>query len=76
MTQHSSTARWKAGLGLLLLLAATGCSVHYDVLLNNGGTVTAYSKPKPDGRGRLAFKNEAGEEVSVSELKVIEIRAK
>lgn len=63
-------------VGLLLILALAGCSVHYDVLLNNGGTVTAYSKPKPDGHGRLVFKNEVGEKVSVSELRVIEIKAK
>jgi hypothetical protein len=66
-----------AGAGVLLsLLAATGCSVHYDVLLNNGDAFTAYSKPMPDGHGRLVFKNKDGEQVSVSEHRVLEIRAK
>jgi hypothetical protein len=60
----------------ILTLAGPGCSVHYDILLNNGATVTAFSKPKPDGQGLLRFKNEAGEEVAVKEIRVIEIRAK
>jgi len=57
------------------LIATAGCSVHYDVLLNNGDSFTAYSKPKPDGRGRYVFKNKEGELMSVSQHRVLEIRA-
>lgn len=60
----------------ILFLVGAGCSVHYDILLNNGATITAFSKPKPDGQGLLRFRNETGEEVAVKQIRVIEIRAK
>ncbi len=65
-----------ACLGLILIAALAGCSQHYDVLLNNGATIAAFSKPKPDGHGNYVFKNKAGEKVAVREMRVIEIKVK
>jgi len=70
------TVALNACAGGLLVLALAGCATRYDILLNNGATIAAYSKPVRDGHGRLIFKNEVGEKVSVNEVRVIEIKAK
>ena len=60
-----------AGVSALLV---TGCSGHYNVTMNNGATVTAYSKPKLTPGGTYVFKDGAGKtnEINAMRVKLIE----
>ena len=60
----------------LLALAAiplAGCVSRYDVMLRNGQTITAKSKPKEDGHGNYVFKDAEDKETRIPMNRVIQI---
>ncbi len=52
-------------LVLLVAMLGAGCRSHYQLTLNNGGAITAYSKPKLVS-GAYVFKDANGQETQVS----------
>jgi hypothetical protein len=57
---------------LLALLVLSGCASHYVVTLNNGGQITATTKPKLSN-GAWHFKDSSGQEQYVPSGRVHEI---
>src|SRR5438045_463378 len=73
---YNQPVHMRLALLILLLgsLALTGCATHYTVVMNNGRSVTATSKPKLDpATGRYVFTTTTGERIEVSKLSVREI---
>lgn len=62
-------------IAALAILAGTGCHTRYQVTLNSGGGMTAYSKPKLVG-GAYVFKDASGQETQVPAGKVRSIERK
>lgn len=59
-------------LGAFAILALTGCARHYAITLTNSDTLIAKTKPRLE-RGYYVFKDTAGKEVRINELKVRQI---
>jgi len=61
---------------LLLLLAASGCAMHYDItVLPIGSVIRAASKPKLSEDGYYVFKDALGQEVRINRVRVRKIEA-
>lgn len=60
---------------LLLLLLATGCRSHYELVMANTKTIDAWSKPKLTN-GFYHFKDASGQPASVPAGRVREINRK
>ena len=56
---------------LLAVALCGGCASNYNIVLNNGLTITSKGKPKYDSsRGGFYFKNAAGEKEFISQVSV------
>ena len=57
---------------LLVTLLLTGCASRYNITLNSGNSITAYSKPRLEG-GHYVYKDAKGQDTYVMAGRVREI---
>lgn len=76
MNHRCLSGRAKTGaVGLVLgALLLTGCTSHYTMTLNNGGSVITRGKPRLE-HGYYVFKDATGKDQRINSLRVREISA-
>ncbi len=60
---------------LLIIMAGSGCALHYDLTLYNGDKIRATTKPTLNERGCYVFEIGPGQEVQINRGRVRKIEA-